>query len=321
MIDETQWDAACETLRGADAVTLACHVGPDGDALGSMLGFGLALRARGTAVIASFPEPFAVPRSLRFLPGLDLLVDPKQVPSAPACMMTFDAGTLDRLGSLVPVARSAAALIVVDHHAAGAPYGTTQLVDPDAAASAVVARELLRRLDLPLDAQVATCLYTALLTDTGRFAYRNTTPQVHALAAEFLAAGVDQDAVARELYATQPYGSLKVAGRALERLAVHDGKGFVFTWVTLADVADAQITPDEVDGIIDLVRTADGYDVAVVLKELADGRYKVSMRSKGATDVGALCQAHGGGGHRLAAGYTSALRDPAAIADEIAAAL
>lgn len=321
MIEETDWDSACEVLRKADVVALACHVGPDGDALGSMLGVGLALRARGVQVVASFPEPYVVPRTLRFLPGQDLLVDPRTYPKEPACMVAFDAGTIDRLGSLVPAAHAAKDLVVVDHHASGTPYGTARLVDTASAASAVLAYELLRRLELPIDADIATCLYTGLLTDTGRFAYRNTTPSVHALAAELLACGVDQDAVARELYATQPLGSLKIAGRALERLAAHSAGGFIFTWITLADIEAAEISPDEVDGMIDLIRTADSHDVAAVLKQQKDGRFKVSMRSKGDTDVGALCLAHGGGGHRLAAGYTSTLKDPAAVADEIAAGL
>lgn len=321
MITAGQWDAALAVVRGAPAVALACHVGPDGDALGSMLGVGLALRAHGVQVVASFPEPYSVPRSLRFLPGQDLLVAPTAMPAAPAVMIAFDAGTIDRLGSLVPAARAAGALVVIDHHASGEVYGTHPLVDPSIAASVVIARELLARLALPLTPEIATCLYTGLLTDTGRFAFRNTTPAVHELAAELLGAGVDQDMVARELYATQPFGYLKVAGRALDRLASHAGGGFIFTWITLADLASAEVTPDDVEGLINLVRKADAYDVAVVLREQNDGRYKVSMRSKGDTDVGAVCKARGGGGHMLAAGYTSTLRDPVAVADEIAVGL
>lgn len=320
MITGGQWDAALAVVRGAPTVALACHVGPDGDALGSMLGVGLALRAHGVQVVASFPEPYSVPRSLRFLPGQDLLVAPTAMPAAPPVMIAFDAGSIDRLGSLVPAARAAGALVVIDHHASGEVFGTHPLVDDTIAASVVIARELLARFPLPLTPEIATCLYTGLVTDTGRFAFRNTTPAVHELAAELLGAGVDQDMVARELYATQPFGYLKVAGRALDRLTVHDG-GFIFAWITLADLAEAQISPDEAEGLIGLVRKADAYDVAVVMREQNDGHYKVSMRSKGDTDVGALCKARGGGGHMLAAGYTSTLRDPIAVAEEIAAGL
>lgn len=320
MITQAQWDAALAVVQPARTVALACHVGPDGDALGSMLGFGLALRARGVDVVASFPEPYVVPRTLRFLPGQDLLVAPGAMPPAPPLMIAFDAGTIDRLGSLVPAARAATALVVIDHHASGEVYGTHPLVDGAAAASVVIAAELLARLSTPITPDIATCFYTGLLTDTGRFAFRNTTPSVHTLAAGLLAAGVDQDMVARELYATQPFGYLKVAGRALERLTAHD-RGFIFTWITLADLATAGISPDEAEGLIGLIRKADAYDVAVVMREQNDGHYKVSMRSKGQTDVGALCKTRGGGGHALAAGYTSKLRDPAAVAEEIAAGL
>jgi bifunctional oligoribonuclease and PAP phosphatase NrnA len=319
VIEEQAWEAACALLERSDDLALACHVGPDGDALGSMLAFGLAMRARGANVVASFPDPFLITRTLRFLPGQDLLVEPSHFPATPRCMVAFDAGTLDRLGSLVPAAQAATDLLVVDHHASGTPYGTHRLVDTDAAATAVIVHDLLARLGAPLDADIATGLYTGLVTDTGRFSFRSTTPQVHAIAASLLEAGVDQDAVARELYATEPIGYLKVAGRALERIAPHAGDAFVYTWISREDMETAGITPDEVDGVMDLVRKVDSHDVAVVLKEQKDGVYRVSMRSKGATDVGAICQARGGGGHRLAAGYTSKLKDPGAVADEIAA--
>lgn len=321
MISGADWEAARALLERNDDLALACHVGPDGDALGSMLAFGLAMRARGANVVASFPEPFAISRTLRFLPGQELLVEPSAFPKEPACMVAFDAGTIDRLGSLVPAAQMATNLLVIDHHASGESYGTVRLVDPEAAATAVIVHELLGRLGLPLDARIATGLYTGLVTDTGRFSYRNTTAAVHTMAATLLDAGVDQDEVARELYATEPFGYLKIAGRALERLAPHPNGTFVYTWVTRDDISAEGISPDEADGVIDLIRTTDTHDVAAVLKQQKDGAYKVSIRSKGATDVGALCLARGGGGHRLAAGYTSRLKDPAAVADEIASGL
>src|SRR4051812_401059 len=152
-------------VTSGDPVVLACHVGPDGDALGSMLAAGLALRARDIEVRASYADhPFQVPTRLRFLPGLDLLVPPAEIPATPSVVMTFDTGSIDRLGALAPKAEAAGALVVVDHHTSNTCYGTHHLVDADAAATAVVALELVDRLGVPLTKDIATAVYTGLTT-------------------------------------------------------------------------------------------------------------------------------------------------------------
>ena len=314
------WDDAIAAIEGARSVALACHLGPDGDALGSMLALGLALRARGTAVVASWgSEPFEAPKQYAFMPGQDLLVPPQQFPAAPELMVTFDAGSLARLGTLEPNGRAARTLVVVDHHASNDQFGAINLVDPHAAASAVLVYELLKKMNVALDADVATCLYTGLVTDTGRFQYSNTTPEVHAMAADLIAAGAPHSMITDVVYNTHPVGYLKLASRALERLAVRDG--MVWTWVTQADLDENAVAMEDIEALIDLVRTADGADVAAVLKQQDDGRYRVSMRSRGKTNVGAVCESFGGGGHALAAGFTSENGDPQATIDAIAGAL
>jgi len=321
-IDARDWKRAVEALWDARSIALACHVGPDGDALGSMLALGLALRARGAEVVASWgSDPFEVPRQYGFLPGLDLLVPPDRFPERPPVMATFDAGSMDRLGSLVPNAHAAGELIVCDHHVSNDRFGTINLVDPEAAASAVVVRDLLGRLDVTLDADVATCLYTGLVTDTGRFQYKNTTPAVHAIAADLIAAGAPHDKITEIVYNSHPIGYLRLAASALERLEHRPDASMVWTWVTQDDLARNDVTMDDIEGLIDLVRTADVADVAAVLKEQPDGRYKVSMRSKGGSNVGALCESMGGGGHALAAGFTADGTDARETIDQIVEAL
>ncbi|MGI5491734.1 DHH family phosphoesterase [Microtetraspora malaysiensis] len=307
--DERDWTRAVELIASADRIALACHVSPDGDALGSMLGFGLALRGAGKQVVASFGDRrFTVPRLLRFLPGQDLLVDPSDYPARPPLMMTFDASTVERLGLLAPHAGQAGELVVVDHHASNTGFGTLNLVDSTVAATSVLAEELLRRLGLTVDLDVATCLYTALVTDTGSFKY-STTPEVHALAARLIATGLRPDEIARELWDGAPFGYLTVLGAAIGRVtlepAAAGGHGLVWTYVTRAERAAAALPYDEVEGVIDVVRRVEEADVAVVLKEDDTGTWNVSTRSKGAVDVGRACSALGGGGHPRAAGFSS----------------
>ncbi|AWS41385.1 bifunctional oligoribonuclease/PAP phosphatase NrnA [Streptosporangium sp. 'caverna'] len=304
------WDRAVELISSADEIALACHVSPDGDALGSMLALGLALRAVGKRVTASFGEyGTTVPRLLRFLPGQDLLVGLDDYPAAPELMITFDVPTVGRLAMLSGSAGRARELIVVDHHPSNTRFGTLNLVDPGAAATAVLAEELLHRLGLPIDKVIATCLYVGLVTDTGSFKYSSTTPAVHAMAARLVATGLNTEEIARDLWDRSPFAYLRVLGTALDRVTLEPevGGGLVWTFVTRADRAAYGLPYDEVEGIIDVVRRTDEADVTAVLKEDDDGAWQVSTRSKGGVDVARICTALGGGGHTKAAGFTSHL--------------
>ena len=322
MIAAGDWDAAVAALSGSSRIALACHLGPDGDALGSMLAMTIALRDRGVDTIASWgSDPFEVPRQYAFLPRLELLSPPSAYPAEPDVMVTCDCGAIERLGSLEPNARAARTLVNVDHHRSNEGFGTVNLVDPEAAASAVIAHALLGRLGIALTRDVATCLYTGLVTDTGRFQYKNTTPSVHEIAADLLGAGAPHDEITQIVYNTHPVGYLRLAATALGRLQVRESDDLVWTWVTQRDLSDNGIAMDDIEGLIDLVRTADVADMAAVLKEQPDGRYKVSMRSKGANDVGRVCATFGGGGHALAAGFTAADGDPHATVEQIVSAL
>ncbi|WP_433253952.1 DHH family phosphoesterase [Streptosporangium sp. CA-135522] len=304
------WDRAVGLISSAEEVALACHISPDGDALGSMLALGLALRAAGKRVTASFGERrFRVPRLLGFLPGQELLAEPDYYPAVPELMVTFDVPIVDRLGTLIGNAVKARELIVVDHHPSNTEFGTLNLVDPGAAATAVLAEELIHRLGLPLDKAIATCLYAGLVTDTGSFRHSSTTSGVHLMAARLVATGLNPEEISRELWDRSPFGYLRVLGAVLDRVKLEPevGEGLVWTFVTRADRAAYGLPYDEVEGIIDVIRRTEEADVAVILKEDDDGAWQVSTRSKGAVDVSRVCAALGGGGHTKAAGFTSHL--------------
>ncbi len=308
------WSAALTALRSASDVALLCHVGPDGDALGSMLGLGAALRANGTHVVASFGtatgEPFAVPSSYDFLPALDLLVEPEDFPAAPELLVTFDTGSLDRLGSLADRVAAAGTSLVVDHHTTNTRFGDINLVDTGAAATAVVVAEILDRLELEISAEVAAPLYTGLVTDTGSFKYVATTPAVHELAARLLATGIRHDLISRAIWDTASLSYVRLLGDVCSRTqldpAAVGGLGLVWTTIQPTDLERHGLGLADVEGVIDVVRTAQEAEVAAVLKgEAGSDAVRVSLRSKGAVDLGAMCVPLGGGGHRYAAGFTS----------------
>jgi len=321
-IPEREWKEALAAITEAPRIALACHLGPDGDALGSLLAMTMALGGAGHETVASWgSDPFSVPPHYKYLPGLDLLSPPSSFPMAPELMITFDAGSLERLGSLEPNARAAGKLIVIDHHVSNDHFGTINLIDGEAAASAVIVFELLKRMNAKITKDIASCLYTGVVTDTGRFQYKNTTPEVHRIAAELIAAGAPHVDITQTIYNTHPVGYLRLAAAALEKLEIRDDASMVWTWVTTEDLDRAQVSLEDIEALIDLVRTADVADVAVVLKQQSDGRYRVSMRSKGAADVGSVATRFGGGGHALAAGFTTKNGDPRATIEEIASAL
>lgn len=314
-IPDGDWIAAVDLLQHASDVTLVCHVAPDGDALGSMLALARALRARGTRTTCTWgDERWNVPAPYTWLPDLDTVVSPRDVAAAPSLMVVLDTSSRDRLGVLAAMPEQAGGVVVIDHHAHSGEDAATRLpgvhlVDAACAATAVIVDELLQRMRAPMDDTMATLLYVGLVTDTGSFQHSVTTPAVHAVAGRLLHAGVQPDVVARHLWGTKPFAYQQLLGDALARARLEPaavaGRGLVWTVVPQSDLRRRALTIDDVEPVIDVVRSAREADIAVVLKEDVDGSYRVSTRSRGAADVGAACVSLGGGGHRLAAGFTS----------------
>jgi phosphoesterase RecJ-like protein len=300
-------------------VCLACHVSPDGDALGSMLALHHVLRAAGIRSIASFSEPFVVAPHYRELPGLDLLTPPDQFPREPGVMVTFDSGSLARLGDLEPPAKAADELVVIDHHVSNQRYGTINVIDPDAAASGVLVRRLIARLELPMTRDAAVCLYAALVCDTGRFQYQSTTPAVFELARELSCFDLPIPELSRTLFEEHRFAYLQLLADALQNAVLVPEKQFVWTTVSQDDLTRHDVTFEEVEGLIDVLRRTREAQVACVLKQGPDGSWRVSLRSLGSIDVRHIAERQGGGGHRFAAGFTSDESAEAVVAQILSA--
>ncbi len=301
------FDSAVAALQDHGSIALACHVTPDGDALGSLLAFHLAATSAGKQSIASWPAPFEVAPHYRSVPGLHAAVPAHEFPLEPALMMTFDCGSLGRLNELREPARWSrdhGELIVVDHHVSNECYGSINVIEPRAAATAVVVRDLFTALKWPLTRDIAWCLYTGLVTDTGKFQYAATTPAVFALAEELASFDLPIARIGRELFDEHQFLYLKLAARILERAELDTDISLVSSFVTQQDLAEFKVGYDEVEGMIDWLRTTAEAEVTCMVKEAHDG-VRVSLRSKESADVGALAAHFGGGGHRLAAGFSS----------------
>ena len=298
---------AAEVLGSAEEVALACHLNPDADALGSMLGLSNFLRARGVTTVCSFAnEPFDLPRWITLLPGADRLVPPAEFPAAPGVMVTCDCASFDRLGVLGDAATKAGELIWIDHHRSNDGFGTVRLVDPDASSTCEMVFRLIeamggelrrRRRRLPLRRAGDGHRAVPVPGDDAR--RRSGSPP-----ASGSTTSTTRRSCARCTRTTIP-GSSACSARRSARMTEVPEASVVWTYLTQADLAEAGVGPGDTDDVIDVLRTARDVDVAAVLKQQRDGRFKVSVRSRGGHDLSAVASAFGGGGHRLAAGYTS----------------
>lgn len=310
-VDPDQLAAAERLLLGLPPtarILLLCHVNPDGDALGSMLGFALGLRRMGyTCLQASFPGSPEVPDPLRGLPGMDMLVRCDDLGGGHDAVLVFDAASLGRLADLGRYLDEVPVSVVFDHHASNTRFGDINLVEPSAAATSVVAERLLARLGVELDAEIAECLYVALATDTGSFRFTGSA-EMHSLAARLLETGISAVEISRRLFDTRPVGAIRLFGDVLGRIVFEPepagGLGLVWTYATLDDLERHGQRPHVLEALIDPVRGAEEAEVACVLKQVGPAEWSVSLRSKGHVDVSAVAVALGGGGHRAAAGFT-----------------
>ncbi|WP_143695572.1 bifunctional oligoribonuclease/PAP phosphatase NrnA [Williamsia sp. 1135] len=293
-----------DVLASADHVTVLCHTRPDADTIGSGLAIAGALRSRGTVVEVSFPGPTRLPAALAELPGADLLIEPEDVVGYPV-VVAVDCASIHRLEALASVLESATESIVVDHHASNAGFGTVNLVDPGADCTAELALAIIDALDVPLDVGVATCLYAGVVTDTGSFKWAQ--PKSHRIAARLLELGVDGRTWTRHLLDTHRFAWLSMVSAALDSAVLVEeafgGRGLVYAVV---DHGSTQALGwEESESVVDIVRTTAEAEVAVVFKEAGPGDWTVSMRAKSEVDLVPIARAHGGGGHRLACGYSA----------------
>jgi phosphoesterase RecJ-like protein len=300
------FDAAARVLNDAEQVALVCHVNPDADAMGSMLGLACYLAGRGTKVMATSPNrPDDLPRWVEVLPGREHLVAPGELPKAPSVVVTLDAADVGRLDGLAHLVKRAGTVICIDHHRTNPGFGTINLIDPAASATAELVYRLIEHMGGGFGPDVAACLYAGLVTDTGRFQFESTSPEVLRIAADLRERAFDHARLAQALYADGSVAYLRLLGTVLDRVELVPEANLVWTHLTRKDLADSDVPIQETDDLIDIIRTAREADVAAVIKEQRDGGWKVSLRSRGDTDVAAVAEAFGGGGHRLAAGYTS----------------
>lgn len=301
MIPDTEWARAADALRSASEVAISCHVSPDGDAFGSMLGLGLHLESLGKKVWMSWGSAEAlIPDNYAFLPGVEKIVPQDRFPDKVELFVAIDCGDQRRLDLLTPKFLAAGTKLNIDHHVSNTNYGDINLVDHNRASSAELALELIQRMGGDVTPEIATALYTGVVTDTGRFQYSNTSPATLQAAVALREAGADHLTVAEQIFESAPFDQLRILGKVLARARLEDG--VVYSWLLMEDLDGLGL--EIAEDFIDFLKVVKEADVAMILKERPEGGWRVSLRSRTEIDVFAVAQSFGGGGHTKAAGFS-----------------
>jgi phosphoesterase RecJ-like protein len=306
--------ALVDALRRHDRFLLITHENPDGDALGSILAVKLILDALGKDSVMYLSGQAPLPAEYKFMPLDDLR---RTLPDdvADRVLFALDCANESRLGEGQAALESAPLVLNLDHHHDNSRFGSVNLVLAEASSTGEIVRDIARDLGVELTPALAEALYVALVTDTGRFQYANTTPKALRLAAELVEAGADVHRVFQSVYETVQLAKLKLLARALERAEVYEGGGLVVSYLLKTDFAEVGAAEPYSEGIIDFLRAVEGAEMAALIREPpAPGRpaRRVSLRSSSdELDVSAIARASGdGGGHRQAAGFSSELEIP-----------
>src|SRR5213592_4385197 len=291
--------AVAEAIQSHDRFLVTTHENPDGDALGSLLAMTLALEALGKDAVMYLAGEAPLPREYSWMP-LDGLQRKVPDDAATRVLLALDCANESRLGPDPEVLHSAPLVVNVDHHHDNSRFGAVNLVVADASSTGEIVRDLLRELGVELTPDVAEALYIALVTDTGRFQYTNTTPKALRLAAELVEAGADVHRVFQDVYETVQFAKLKLLARALERAQVYEGGSIVISYLLRTDFAEVRAAEPYSEGIIDYLRAVEGAQMAVLIREpprpAGDGpARRVSLRSSvDELDVSAIARGSGG---------------------------
>ena len=295
------FDAAA-AIHESQTIVLACHVNPDGDALGSMLGLALALKPLGKTVTCLSED--GVPALLSFLPGAELVRQTTDQPEFDLALVV-DSGDLPRVGSTVqPLIGRAKQVVDIDHHVTSGAFGDIRVLDARAASTAEIVYALLLTLQVPITPEIATCLFTGILTDTGSFRFQNVTPNTLTVAAALLEAGAPPAFISEHVFENRTFAATQLLGCALASLQRTPGGKIVWAHITAANFADTHATDQDTEGIVSYVRGVQNAEVGILFREMAGGGVRVSLRSRDTVNVAEVAEQFGGGGHKMASGCT-----------------
>lgn len=300
------WEGIIDCIEEARSIAVSGHTNPDGDALGSVLGLAHSIRAQfpEKRVDVLLADDGPVPRIYCFLPGADELEPAVRHPEVYDLAIAVDAPTLERLEDAAAVIKRALGRVCIDHHPAREEFADVSVRMPSAAATAVLVFELIEAAGWPCTPAIATCLFTGVVTDTGRFQYQNANPSAFACASRLVDAGAQPAKVALEVYQSQRIEYLRLESIVMSRIETSAGGRVAYSYAYAEDLEACGVKSAECDGLIDVVRQVAGTELCLFLREAKPGVVRGNLRSKGRLDISGIAVELGGGGHAAAAGFT-----------------
>ncbi|MBW7473252.1 bifunctional oligoribonuclease/PAP phosphatase NrnA [Paenibacillus oenotherae] len=289
-------------IRSAERFLVVSHVQPDGDAISSTLTVGWLLKQLGKAAVLI--NEGTVPSRLAYMEasGTIMTFNEEEPPTAYDAIIAVDCADFRRIGLVAGSFPEGIPLLNIDHHPTNDDFGTVNLIRTDAAATVEILHDLIEYAEIPFDQEVATAIYTGLLTDTGGFRYSNTNASVMRIASRMLEQDVQGHWIADHLLERMTKSQLLLLQRGLNRLSFSADNRIAWIYIAYADMAETGAIGDDLEGLVNYARNVEGVEVGILFKETENGDVKVSMRSVGQADVAAIAQTFGGGGHVRAAG-------------------
>ncbi len=303
MVKKHEVDSVAEVLSRQDSLTLLGHSIPDGDCIGSVTAMIWALRNMGKEVNAIIEDE--VPAMYRFLNGTKAIASLVNLPRINDCLVYLDCATPERVGDkLAQVLPYSKTIINIDHHVSNQSYGTANLVDPGASSTCEIVFSLLKSMNTPITVDIATALYCGVVMDTGSFQYASTSPATHRMAAELLELGIDQNLVRTHLFESKTRLEVALQKAALASLEFCGGGRIAYMQLSYEVLRELGAVGQHFEGTINLARSIENVEAALLFREIEPGLVKVGFRSKQFLDVNRVASEWGGGGHKRAAGAT-----------------
>ncbi len=300
------FDRIAALIDAAQTIAICAHVNPDGDALGSGLALTQVIEAHwdGKEVVNLLAEDDVVPRIYQFLPGADRFVRSCAYDGCPDLFISVDLSIPSRLGDGEAVLNRSKKCAILDHHPCDDPVADAYLIRPDAAAAGVIITEFAQHLGVEVTADMAQNLYCAIATDTGRFQYQNADSEAFEVASFLVGCGASPSDVSLNVYQSFRLAFLHLESAVMGRITTFERGRIAYSYATQADLQRTGASLDESDGLVDVVRSVEGSEVALFLKEVPGGKVRGNLRSKTGRDISGVARALGGGGHRAASGFT-----------------
>jgi phosphoesterase RecJ-like protein len=304
-------DHLIHRLNNSRNVLITTHASPDGDAIASLLAMNLALQGKDKRITLYNESP--IPAVYRFLPQVHSVTSRLHSPAPFDTAVVLDCGDLQRVGEAAGIIGQIPEIINIDHHITNTRFGTCQLIDVQACACTEILHQLFERMNVPFTQELATCIYTGILTDTGSFRFSNTNRTTFQICENMVACGVDPFQVAQHVYGTYSLGRIKLLNLALDSIEISENGKVSLMALTQAMLNETGTQPEDTDGMINYARRIQDVKIAVLIQEQKNGSdrasgyrrpYHVSLRSDGSVDVAAIAAMFGGGGHQSAAGFS-----------------